>query len=382
MKIPGNSSLSVKNNQRPPYLTRENVPGLNIDMRPLDNVIKALSNINKYLLIGILAFISIVMHWPHFSKDLVSLHVWRQVETQTTILNFYEEDFNLLNPRQNNRGDGDGIFRMEFPLMQWLVAGIFRLLGNHIIITRIFMFLTGLVAIFGIYALVFQLFNRKFPALVAALALNFSPAFYYYTINPLPDNFALSCSVWGLALMAYYLFEINAIGKVHDYYLFPFYPALIILAGYGAEQLVHSKRTWLKYLSLVLILSAPFTCYARMYARWDVESPGFNVNLLRYRQELREAVPGNALCIAGNDESYRIFLYYIDKKGWSFTRDRMDKTRIEGMIGRGVRFLFSDSRKVDKDPEIILPLDQLVLEKGNIRIFGLRAGSDGKMNYP
>ncbi len=482
-------------------------------------------NINKYLLLGILVLISFFMHWPHFQKDLVSLHVWRQVETQTTILNFYEEDFNILNPRRNNRGDGDGIFRMEFPLMQWLVAGIYRIFGNHLIITRLFMFLTGLFTVAGIYELVFRIFNRKLPALIAAWTFNFSPGFYYYTINPMPDNFALCCSVWGLALfflwvrkgniysltaggvllslgalsklpfimyfavpwmyfillirrkesaairpvhlfavllpvilpiawyaaviprwtgnlvvrgilgsdvplltvldylqhnlistlpeillgygsllfflagfyflfrskayrkewfsvffvwglaaLVYFLFELTAIGKVHDYYLFPFFPLLYIPVGYGAEKLITANRVWLKYLSMALILAAPFVCYARMQGRWDTGSPGFNVNLLTFKQELREVVPHDTLCVAGNDESYRIFLYYIDKKGWTFTGDNLEADQLKEMIDRGARYLYSDSRAIDEDPKISPFLDQLVLEKGTIRVYSLMTG--------
>lgn len=463
------------------------------------------------------------MHLKHFPKDLVSIHVWRQTETQTTINNFYEEDFNILNPRQNNRRNGDGIFRMEFPLMQWMIAATYKIFGNHLIITRIFMFLIGLLTIAGIYELVRQIFNRKLPALIAAWAFSFSPDFYYYTINPHPDNFALSCSVWGIALfflwvrrrntyhlilscfllslgallklpfilyfavpwmyiflsllrkeqekmspvvypaiifplilslawyvivisywsgnpivkgifgnhtsfitildylqhnlistlpeillgygsllfflagfyflfhyriyqkklfpvflvwglviMAYFIYEINVIGKNHDYYLFPFYPLLFILVGYGAEKLILTNRVSLKYLSIILILSAPIFCYVRMQDRWDIESPGFNISLLTYKQELRDAVPKDALCIAGNDESRRIFLYYIDKKGWTFSNDSLGPDRIEEMIEKGARFLYSDSRIVDEDPEIGPFLDQLILQSGTVRIYSLR----------
>ena len=485
-----------------------------------------IKNINKYLLIGILGTLSIVMHWPHFQKELVSIHVWRQVETQTTIQNFYREDFNILNPRLDNRGNGSGIHRMEFPLMQWLTACLYRIFGEHLIITRIFMFLIGLFTLAGMYELVHRIFNRKLPAVIAALTLNFSPGFYYYTINPMPDNFALCCSVWGLAiffswirnqkyfylvvsclllsvgalsklpfilyflipwmyfitkdrklksyrmrtshliavlvpvflplawyvmvipgwsgnpvvlgilhndtpmltladylqhnlvstlpeilmgygalplflagifflirnriyrhelfpvylvwgiaLIAYFLFEINSIGKAHDYYLFPFYPALFILVGYGAEKLIESKTALLKILCFLLILSSPVFCYARMQGRWDLESPGFNVNLLKYREELRNAIPDNALCVAGNDESHRIFLYYIDKKGWTFSDDKLDPSLLRELIGKGARYLYSDSRFVDENPAINSLLGDRVLQKGSIRIYRLRTES-------
>jgi len=44
-----------------------------------------------------IALINLTMHFEHFSKDLMSNHVWRQTQTKSTIINFYEEDMNILN---------------------------------------------------------------------------------------------------------------------------------------------------------------------------------------------------------------------------------------------------------------------------------------------
>ncbi len=120
----------------------------------------------KYVILFSIVVISVAMHYNHFSKDLMSIHVWRQTQTQSTIINFYEEDMNILNPRRNDRGNGDGVFRMEFPLMQWLVAGTYKVFGNHLIISRIFMFIIGLLSIFGIYNLLLAIFQNNRIALI------------------------------------------------------------------------------------------------------------------------------------------------------------------------------------------------------------------------
>ena len=154
----------------------------------------------RIILFLTIAIISFFMHLEHFPKDLMSVHVWRQTQTQSNIINFYEEDMNILNPRRNDRGNTDGIFRMEFPLMQWLVAFAYKLFGNHLIICRIIMFIIGLISILGIYKLLSTLFHNEVLSLIGAWAFNFSPCFYYYTINPIPDNLALCCSIWGITL--------------------------------------------------------------------------------------------------------------------------------------------------------------------------------------
>ncbi len=473
-----------------------------------------------------IALISFLMHYRHFSKDLISIHVWRQTQTQSTIDNFYKEDMNILNPRRNDRGDTDGIFRMEFPLMQWLVAGLYKIFGQHLIISRIFMFVTGLFTILGLYWLLFGLFRNETLALMGAWAFNFSPAFFYYTINPLPDNFALCCSVWGLAfffnwlrtrqtaslllsglflsigalcklpfivyfivpviyfskaimkqgvskklllqaayalgfgllplawyafvipgwhgniivkgmmdnrdsfstildymqhnlistlpelllnygsllfflsgfyflfrnkaykdsrfplilglslmVLFYFFFEINAIAKIHDYYLFPFYPLLFMLVAYGAYHLFIAQKPFLRYLTAGLLFLLPLACHLRMQSRWDTVDPGFNKDLLIYKTELRKAVPDDALVVAGNDQSHYIFFYYIDKKGWAFDHDRLSAQQLQSMIEKGATYLYSDSRTIDNDSNVAALIDDTVIKKGSVRVYRLKRPS-------
>ncbi len=481
--------------------------------------------LRNIILLSILA-ISFFMHLKDFSKDLMSIHVWRQTQTQSTIINFYEEDMNILHPRRNDRANGDGIFRMEFPLMQWLVACAYKVFGNHLFITRVCMFIIGLFTILGIYQLLHSLFRSTTLSLMGAWAFNFSPCFYYYTINPIPDNLALCCSVWGIAfffmwqnnqqwlhlvlagvllsigslcklpfvvyyivplfffglqlfqkkldgkkiisaivlftplvlpllwyvtvmpqwngnmivkgmfnnrettnrivefllhnlistlpelllnygsvlfflagfyflftkrafkdsrfllmlawsvvVLIYFLFEINAIGVDHDYYLFPFYPLLFMLVAYGAYHMYNSNVKFVQYLTVLLLLLLPLTCYLRMQSRWNPELPGFNKDLLVYKTELQNAVPKNALVVVGNDVSHFIFFYYIDKKGWGFHNDELTTEQLELMIEHGAKYLYTDSRNIDADAGIKNHLDKLVLEKGTIKVYSLKKSS-------
>ncbi len=486
----------------------------------------ALYFLRKHALVVTLLFIpvfSAVMHWRVFPTELVGAHAWRQVQTQVVVVNFYEEDFNILNPRVDSRGSHDGILRREFPIMQWLFACVYKLFGNQLVITRILSFLMGICTLAGMYFLVKNLFKDRLAAVVGAWALCFSPAFFYYTVNPLPDNFALCCAVWGtafffrwhthrvfadllwtgfflslsalaklpfviyccapflcflieflkkkefapfagrtltmalllapaaawyawvipdwsgtgivagmlenetpmavilkylwgnlisvlpemllnyaslpfflaggyflfvrklyrdarfvllaavgVAALAYFLFEINMIALAHDYYLFPFMPLLFILVSYGALQMLTGKNVFLARTAIFLLLLAPVTAFLRTQKSWNTESPGFNKDLLTYKRELREAVPQDALCVAGNDVSRHIFLYYIDKKGWAFDSDRIDRGGLEYMIGEGAQYLYSDTRRVDEGAEFRPLLDSLILEKGTIRVFRLR----------
>lgn len=470
-----------------------------------------------------LTALSLLMHFPHFKKDLISIHVWRQTQTQTTIDNFYEEDFNIFNPRRNSRGDGDGIFRMEFPLMQWLVAGLYEIFGQSIMLTRIFMFITGLFSILGIFSFIRLIFKSDIAGIIAAWVLCFSPSFYYYTINPLPDNFAFALSIWGiyfvfkwiktekirdvlfasiflslatlcklpfilywitiptyifiklykkeqtlksfipvvlisasflslplvwylkvisgwegngivtgmldntfswseifdylqhnfvsvlpellinyaavpffilgiyvifkkklwkndnfltfaiwgLAILAYFLFEINMIAKIHDYYLFPFYPLIIILIVSGAKFLLEKKRKTLRAFVIFALVLLPVTAHIRMHVRWNENDPGFNKDLLVHKTQLREAVPDNSLCVVGNDISHHIFLYYIHKKGWVFEEDNLKADQLADMISKGATYLYTDSELVLQDKEIQKHLSSKITQLGTISVWEL-----------
>ena len=463
------------------------------------------------------------MHLHVFKLDLIGYHVWRQTQTQSTIESFCNEDFNILNPKINNRGDGDGIFRMEFPIMQWVFACFYKIFGDHVIISRILTFLIGLFSVWGIYLLLYNIFKLYPIALIGAWCFGFSPVFYYYTMNPLPDNLALCTSIygmafffkwidnrkyidiiwsaffisiatlaklpfivfmggiggylivnirrigvnnsikvcliflcflsmpfmwylkvvgtwqgngivkgvlsvkksdisnlfdilqgnilstlpellinygsllfffvgfvalifhkkyknklfpimffWGISVLLYFLFEMNMIGTVHDYYMFPFLPLLFIIVAYGSNILiVHSKPAF-KIIGLIAVFILPFTAYLRADHRWNTTDPGFNRNLMIYKNDLRKAVPDNLLCIVGDDESSYIFFYYINKKGWSFDNDDINGGSLKMMINKGARYLYTDSKKVEGDTGITNCINKLVLQRGDINVYELK----------
>jgi len=151
---------------------------------------------SKWIVFAIL-LASLIMHFGVLKKDLVGFHVWRQTQTQTTIQNFAEEDFNILNPRKNDRGAGDGIFRMEFPIMQWITAIPVKFFNNDVLVSRLMNLLFSILSVFGMFYLVRRLFRSDFVAIMGASILTFTPVFYYYAVNPMPDNLALAFNIWG-----------------------------------------------------------------------------------------------------------------------------------------------------------------------------------------
>lgn len=479
---------------------------------------------NPRLLLLLIPIISLIMHFPIFKLDLIGMHVWRQTQTQTVIQNFYEEDFNILNSRFNDNAHTDRIVRMEFPVMQWIFACFYKVFGDHVVISRVLTFIIGLFSVYGFYYLIKNIFKSKFMAAVGAWCFNFSPVFYYYTVNPLPDNFALCCVIWstafffrwkddqkminfilftfflclaslaklpfilyscfffifilidlkrnrlknlfsyillsflfliiivpvflwyiwviptwggngivkgifdnplpaeeiwriiygtltsrliellinygsflffiagfyflfknkehkkvyfplfliwGITLGLYFVFEMNMITLVHDYYLFPFLPAIFILVAYGAYHLYIYPNLYYKYVVMGLLCILPFTAYLRAQSRWNIQSPGFNVDFYNYKNELRNLVPDNAYCIAGNDDSHFILLYYIGKKGWAFDHDNLTADKLQYYMNMGAQYLYLDS-DLDKLEGIRAHLGEKIFDKGAVRVYRLK----------
>ncbi|MBC8343614.1 MAG: glycosyltransferase family 39 protein [Bacteroidetes bacterium] len=241
-----------------------------------------LKNRHRLLLFIGIPLLSFSMHYRIFGLDIMGIHSWRQTVTQSNIVNFYEEDNNILDPRLNERYQWKGIYRMEFPVMQWLFAQVYRVFGNDILISRILSFLIGLIAVWGIYFLVLQLFRNKLLSVLTAWAFNFSPLFYYYTMNPLPDNFALCFAIWGAAYSFKYIRE-NKLQSLLLASLFismgtlaklPFGLFYAILGFYFIQTILRKKlksigKEFGHGLISLLLLSPAIAWYAWVIPKWQ-----------------------------------------------------------------------------------------------------------------
>lgn len=252
----------------------------------------------------------------------------------------------------------------------WYVPVIARWEGNGIV-QGVLNSKTGLLTIID-YVL-YHLYSTLPELLLNYATVPFFTASIYFLLKrkAFTDRRFTMFAIWGLAVAAYFLFEINMIEKVHDYYLFPFYPLLFILVGYGVFHLYQHKRVG-KYITLVLLIVLPVTSWLRMKNAWNENNPGFNKELLNYKKDLQKAVPDNALCVAGNDYTHNVFFYYIHKKGWNFDNDNYDAIKLNKAIQGGAKYLYSDSRKFDEDKNVIPLLDSLLMQRGSIKIYTLK----------
>jgi len=149
------------------------------------------------------------LHIPHINKDIQGVHDWRQCQTMWNVRNFARHDNNIFNPRVSRlNGSGTNIKRYEFPVFQWVAAQLIRVFGEHIFLIRSYVYLLGMLVVFGMFLLVKELLQDNITALLTSVLFSFTPLFYYYTINPLPDIFALAAAI-------YYIFFITQYHKTY-----------------------------------------------------------------------------------------------------------------------------------------------------------------------
>jgi len=104
------------------------------------------------------ALLFILVFGAYFRLQYVTLpmaeaHNWRQITNADIARNFSERSLNLLYPEVSWGGGGQAYVGMEFPLLQWLAAALFRGFGESDLVCRgvaIAFSLATVVALFGL----------------------------------------------------------------------------------------------------------------------------------------------------------------------------------------------------------------------------------------
>lgn len=483
---------------------------------------------DRWMLYLGLPLLAAAFHWQIWGMELRGMHVWRQAQTQQAIDAFALEDFNILNPKRLERGEGDGILRLEFPLYQWITAALAKILGNSIVLSRLIVFLFSFLAAIGMHRIVLILSKSRAAALIGAYFFMFSPLVFFYGISVMPDMLALCLCIWGLyyslasitefswkkfvaasfliglgalvklpfivfyatflpilalaissktnrnwrqfffmllllavsslpmfvwylwvmsswgpagiasedlfvlekwqilkeilayhfvqviprtvvsiamlpfvvlgivaafqktkntsdsrrllwpilvlalSFFSFWFYALGIIGIAHDYYFFPLVAVLIPIGAIGVKKAFESLPKWTFPILILILILVPYMAHRRVEIRWSLDKPEFNYELFQYQTELRTAVPNDALVVAGPDLSHMVFLYYIDKKGWSWDKNQgLSVEKLKEWRARGAKYLYCDDRNYDTNPSIAPQIGEPIKQFGRVRIYQL-----------
>lgn len=260
-----------------------------------------MKDLTVILFFSLLFLFTFFLHQKYMNHEISGIHDWRQTQTAWNIRNFARYDFNILNPRVASfNGGKDNIYRYEFPIYQWMIGGLQKILGEDVRIIRYFTLFLGFITLLGFYFLLIYLGFNKNVAIFGVFALNFSPVFYYYTINPIPDNLALFGAIWFLAIFFRNLNQFSISNTILSAFFFSLSVAaklpFILFGGtivfYFISQMIRNKTIFNKkiiyqvLIYLALIIPTAFW-YLWVMPTWENGvTSGIFANRITWRKAL------------------------------------------------------------------------------------------------
>lgn len=139
----------------------------------------------------------------YLDHPFAEAHRWRSVTNADITRNFFLRSLNVLYP-QVSWGGPEGYVGMEFPLLQWTTAVLYRLVGEREVLCRLVSIVFSLGAVAAIYALGRRLFGRA-EGRAAAFLLAVSPSVVFFGRSFISDTPMLLFGVLGVLGFVTYL---------------------------------------------------------------------------------------------------------------------------------------------------------------------------------
>ncbi|HQQ94723.1 MAG TPA: glycosyltransferase family 39 protein [Bacteroidia bacterium] len=132
-----------------------------------------------------------------------SIHSSAQCQRASIALNYYETSMDFFKPRVQKYSEMGGVTGVEFPIMYYADALIYKCFGFHENYARLFSLLVVSFGLLMFYLLAARWLNNRIFAMFVVLSGAASPAFLFYTPNFMPDapSVALVLASW------YYFFR-------------------------------------------------------------------------------------------------------------------------------------------------------------------------------
>lgn len=184
---------------------------------------------------------------------------------------------------------------------------------------------------------------------------------------------------WAAVLLAYHLIELSQM-DVHQYYMLPYLPLLMLAVALGAVWLQQRQRGAF-WLALLLGLQPVAAAVRIIPSRWG-GGPREIPRELYYadsRQELETAVPNDALCLVGPDISGCKYFYFLHKKGFGFGAPEdltaakpNGGTLLDSAVQAGTRYLYTNDSTMLNNAQVQPYLGREVKRVGEFRVLELR----------
>ncbi len=149
--------------------------------------------------VALLLFIVALFFLNFYSKTIFyrpgSIHQWRQADCLSITKNYYEEGMHFFEPKIHYQGPVEGKAVSEFPILNYTVAFLWKIFGEHEFIYRLLEYIIFLTSVFILFNTLLRFYRSALLAFFTVSIFLTSPLLAYYSLNFIADVPALSIGI-------------------------------------------------------------------------------------------------------------------------------------------------------------------------------------------
>ena len=237
----------------------------------------------------LLLFVVALFFLNYYSKTLFfrpgSIHQWRQADCLSITKNYYEEGMHFFEPKIHYQGPKDGKAVSEFPILNYTVAFLWKIFGEHEFIYRLLEYFIFLTSVFVLFNTLLRQYKSGLLAFFTVSIFLTSPLLTYYSLNFIADVPALSIGIisfcffmrfyYGKEIRFFYgalllgvlavLIKASALIGLSVLLFFSLIDIFNLNTFFKTEKLFKSKLKYLLYIVLSLLLIIAWYGFALNY---------------------------------------------------------------------------------------------------------------------
>lgn len=140
-----------------------------------------------------------------YNQRPYSIHQWRQTDCASFAKNYYEEGMHFFQPGIHWQGSIEGKAVSEFPLINYTVACLWKIFGEHESLYRLTVLGIYMVAMLFLFAMMHAVSGSFIYGYFATSLITTSPVLAYYSFSFLADVPALSFAIISLSLFVFFM---------------------------------------------------------------------------------------------------------------------------------------------------------------------------------
>ena len=243
------------------------------------NVIKR----NQHLLLSavVIVALSFVLQFRYLREFPLYIHAWAQADWYSLSIGYVDNGMDFAHPltmlynKQDDGLWGSPITSADFPIHEYIVALLMKILGNTSPwVFRCYTLLISMIGLLFLYKLTHLLTDDPIKSLLVTIMVATVPSYTYYASGFIPTIPALSCAfvgLWG------YLSYVKKKKRVYFAVGFAFLtlaamirmPQIVLLMAVCGFELLRIIRKEAQLRGNILIIAIAFACYLGVFL-WNI----------------------------------------------------------------------------------------------------------------